>query len=66
MTSSCLCKKVEGVGFPVVIEATENGVDDTLDVATLVNTTRGCRRTSTKQRSMKLVVRSCARDAEGS
>ena len=31
MTSSCLCKKSEGAVFPLLVEAMEDGVGDTLD-----------------------------------
>jgi len=30
VTSSCLCKKVEGAGFPFQIESREDGVDDSV------------------------------------
>ena len=51
---------MEGVGFPVLVEATENRIDDPIHAWTLLNTIMGRvrGRTSTKQRWMTLVVRS--------
>ena len=31
VTSSCLCKKSEGAGFPFQVKAMEDGVDDSVD-----------------------------------
>jgi len=57
--SSCLCKKLEGAVFPFQIESLEDGVDDAVYAFHVHETHhRVRRRTSTKQRSMMLVVRS--------
>src|SRR5437870_9629569 len=60
VTSSCLCKKVEGAGFPFQVKSLEDGIDDAIHTFYVHKTHHGWvrRRTSTKQRSIMLVVRS--------
>ncbi len=57
--SSSLCKKPEGAIFSFPVESLENGVDDSIHALHVhkANHGPGAAPTSTKQRSMMLVVR---------
>ena len=56
--SSCLCKYGEGAGFPFQVESLEDGVDDAVHALDIHKARHwpGAARTSTKQRSITLVV----------
>jgi hypothetical protein len=57
VTSSSLCKKLEGCGFSIPITAIEDSVHTFHVYKAAIGRVR--RRTSTKQRSIMLVVRNC-------
>lgn len=61
MTSSCLCKNLEGAGFQFQIKTIEAGIDNSVNALYVykADLCRVRRRTSTKHRSIILVVRSC-------
>src|SRR5471030_1760236 len=65
--SSCLCKNAEGAVFPVQVESLEDGVNDAVHALHVDKQTMGRvrRRTSTKQRSIMLVVRSLRHSCSG-
>src|SRR5215471_24584 len=67
VTSSCVCKNLEGAGFPFQVESLEDGVDDGSTLSTFTTHTMGRVRwrTSTKQRSSTLVVRSLCHKCRG-
>jgi len=69
VTSSCLCKKVEGAFFPfgLLVHAVEDGIDNPVDALDVDEAGHGPvrRRTSTKQRSITLVVGSLRHSGRG-